>query len=395
MLVDTPTNGVRFYRVQPIPPNHPRPWFPTLPVLGAAGHSDERFASDSRFLAPDALLTPSGKVAAYWALRAGGVRSGDRVAVPAYHCPTMIYPILALGAIPVFLPVTERAQVALETVNTALTLGLSALVLPHFFGFITPQMAEIQQRCRAESVVLIEDCAHALYARAGSVLPGSFGDYAIASTRKFIPGAEGGALVANDRLLEHPRRTAGLHAELQGLHTLWHEAYRYGTQRLHGWRESALMGPADDEAARQEAQPRLAPSDDLQNSHTDRVALRSVQWLVRNADHNRIAAVRRQRFLHWAQAVAGSPHVDAFATELAPDHVPYVFPLRLKRPAAQFAALKYHGVAVWRWDQLAESDCQVSAKLALELIQLPCQHSLSDTAFERLVVAFLHAVATV
>ena len=58
----------------------------------------------------------------------------------------------------------------------------------------------------AESVVLIEDCAHALYARTGTVLPGSFGDYAIASTRKFIPGAEGGALVANGRGLEHPRR---------------------------------------------------------------------------------------------------------------------------------------------------------------------------------------------
>ncbi len=395
MLADTPTDGVRFYRVQPIPPNHPRPWFPTLPVLGAAGHSDEHFASDSRFLARDALLTPSGQSATYWALKASGVRPGDRVAVPAYHCPTMIYPILALGAIPVFLPVTEQAQVALETVTEALTLGLRALILPHFFGFITPQMPEIQQRCRAESVVLIEDCAHALYARAGTILPGSFGDYAIASTRKFIPGAEGGALVANGRVLEHPRRTAGLRAEVQGLHTLWHEAYRYGTQRLHGRHESALMGPANDEEARQEAQAKSAPAKDLHKSATDRVAVKSVQWLVRNADHNRIAAVRRQRFSRWAQAVAGSPHVDAFVTELAPDHVPYVFPLRLKRPAAQFAALKYHGVAVWRWDQLAESDCPVSAKLALELIQLPCQHSLSDTAFERLVAVFLRAVATV
>ena len=155
------------------------------------------------------------------------------------------------------------------------------------------------------------------------------------------------------------------------------------------------MGPTNDEEARQEASARSAPAEDLHKSAPDRVALKSVQWLVRNADHNRIAAVRRQRFSLWAQAVAGSPHVDAFVAELAPDHVPYVFPLRLKRPAAQFAALKYHGVAVWRWDQLAENACPVSAKLALELIQLPCQHSLSDTAFERLVAAFLHAVATV
>lgn len=393
-LANDPAASVRFYRVQPLPPNHPQPCFPTLPVVGAAGRSVEHFTSASRFLAPDVLLTPSGKVATYWALKAGGVRPGDRVAVSAYHCPTMIFPVIALGATPVFLPVTARGQVGLEGVNAALALGVRAVVVPHLFGFPTPQMLEIQQRCRAQSVVLIEDCAHALYARAGTALPGSFGDYAIASTRKFIPGGEGGALVANGLALEHPRRTAGLYAELRGLHTLWHDAYRYGTQRWHGRRASTLIGPADDEASQQEARPARASAEDLDNARVERLALKSVQWLVRHADHDRIASVRRQRFRRWAQALAGLSQVEAYAPELAPDHVPYVFPLRLQRPAAQFNALKYHGVAVWRWDQLAESACPMSAKLALELIQLPCQHSLSDTAFERLVSLCLRALAT-
>jgi hypothetical protein len=113
---------------------------------------------------------------------------------------------------------------------------------------------------------------------------------------------------------------------------------------------------------------------------------------VARADHARIAAVRRARYRRWSDAIRDLPDVQPFASELAADHVPYVFPVRLTRPQAQFRALKYHGIAVWRWDQLAESDCPTSPQLALSLVQMPCQHSLDDTAFERLLREFAAAL---
>jgi perosamine synthetase len=384
---------VLFQRLQPMPPAHPRPWFPTLPVIGRAGDGGPAFPVDSRFFAPDTLMVPSGKVATYWALRDAGVGPGDRVAVPAYHCPTMIYPIVALRARPVFMPVGAGLELTGAAVAEALRERVRAVILPHYFGFVQPDTAAVVAACRAAGAVLVEDCAHALYARRGSALPGAWGDYAIASTRKFVPGSEGGALVANQGQRSHPRREPGWTDELRGLWRLLGDAAEVGAIRWPAATPTGLIGPPDEAAAAREALPTPAPAAEIDASACDRLALRSVRRLFANADHDRIAAVRRRRYARWAEALGALPQVRAFAPTLADDQVPYVFPVRLSSPQAQFRALKYRGIAVWRWDHLAQSRCAVSAELALSLIQLPCQHSLDDDAFERLVREFTLALS--
>ncbi len=392
------TDTVRFHRLQPIPPAHPRPWFPTLPVVGRSGQAVGAFHADSRFLASDALLLPSGKVATYWALKNAAVRAGDQVAVPAYHCPTMIYPILALGARPAFLSVGPQLEIDPKDVARALRDGARALILPHFFGFVQPQVDEIQRLCRAAGAALIEDCAHAMFARRGSRLPGSWGDYAITSTRKFIAGSEGGALIGNGHPIEHPRLGASVSDEIRGIWRQLHEVRQFGTLPLLGWadhrRSSLSIGPSDTDQSLREAAPSAPDQEEIRASSEDRLALRTVQWMVRHADHDHIAAVRRRRFQRWVDAVSDCAEVEIFSRSLGDDWVPYVFPVRLKRPQEQFRALKYRGVAVWRWDHLVQSECEVSARLAIELIQMPCQHSMSDAAFDRLIGEFLRAVAT-
>ena len=369
-----------------------------LPVVGAAGRGAAHFDVDSRFLADDALLTPSGKVATYWALRDCGVGPGDWVAVPAYHCPTMVYPVIALKAEPVFIAVGDRLEISPAAVAEAIRRGARALILPHFFGFVQPHIDEILRVCRAGKMSLVEDCAHAMYARRGSRLPGSWGDYAITSTRKYIPGSEGGALVANRHPIVHPRAGASVKEEIRGVWHLLNDAIRFGSVPglawLGGRGDAPLIGPASDAESQREASLTPASAAETDSSASERLALRSVQWLVRHSDHNRIAQVRRRRFEQWADAVSGSEHVEAFATSLTAEQVPYVFPVRLKRPSAQFKALKYKGISVWRWDHLALSDCQVSARLAVDLVQMPCQHSMGDAAFERLVREFSRAVAS-
>jgi selenocysteine lyase/cysteine desulfurase len=398
-MSDPPGAPVRFRRLEPMPPAHPRPWFPTLPVLGPCGQARPEFDVESRFLATDALLLPSGKVATYWALRDAGVQPGDRVAVPAYHCPTMIHPIVALRASPHFVQIGADLVIGADAVDHALRAGVRAVVLPHYFGFIQPDIEAILAACRAAGVVLVEDCAHALYARRGGALPGSWGDYAIASTRKFIAGAEGGALVGNGRAPGHPRRLPGWLDELRGLRQLLAEALGHRAMTMRqagaGWRSPGRaqpIGPADEAAARREAQPAPASETEVLASASPRLALRSVQALAARADHAGIAAVRRARYARWAEVVGHRPDVEAFAPRLAADQIPYVFPLRLGRPRAQFRSLKYRGIAVWRWDQLAESDCPLSPELAVSLVQMPCQHTLDDAAFEALLREFVIAL---
>ena len=383
---------VLFQRHQPIPPQHPLARFPTLPVLGSMGDARSASAPRSRFLADDAVYTASGKTATWLALRLAGVGADSSVIVPAYHCPTMIHPILALGARPLLVPVAADLRVSLAAVEKIANAAVRAVLLPHFFGFLQPEIEAIKAWCTRRGAILIEDCAHAFYgAEGGSVLPGATGDFAIASTRKFFAASEGGALVANHQKLALDLPRPSLTDELRGAYRMLAESLRYGALGLPSTRRYRLtavarVGPGSPEDALREAGCAPARDDEIRGAGDARHCLRSTALLIRHAPHARIAAIRQQRFRRWQEALAGLPSVEPFITDLRGCGVPYAFPVRLTRPEVQFPALKYAGVALWRWDQLAVSDDPVSRRLAVELIQLPCQHSTSDTEFERLVL---------
>ena len=53
-----------------------------------------------------------------------------------------------------------------------------------------------------------------------------------------------------------------------------------------------------------------------------------------------------------------------------------MFPLVLDHPAEDFRRLKYRGVPIWRWDELAVSDCEVTQAYRRSLLQLPCHEDL-------------------
>ncbi|WP_267875263.1 DegT/DnrJ/EryC1/StrS family aminotransferase [Massilia sp. Dwa41.01b] len=71
-------------------------------------------------------------------------------------------------------------------------------------------MAPIRALCDARGIALIEDCAHCFIGEAGGRPVGAWGDYAIASSMKFLPIYEGGATVsAHHRLDGVALRSAG------------------------------------------------------------------------------------------------------------------------------------------------------------------------------------------
>ena len=76
--------------------------------------------------------------------------------------------------------------------------------------------------------------------------------------------------------------------------------------------------------------------------------------------------------------MADLPHCQALVPKLPADCVPYMFPLRIDHPEVHFFALKQLGVPVWRWDDMAVSDCPVAANYRLQLLHLPCHQELSE-----------------
>ena len=167
------------------------------------------------------------------ALRAMGIKAGDRVATVAIAGMYTTTAILAIGAEPFFLDVDlETRNTTLSEVNRALEAGSKAVVVTHLYGLATPEIAEIAERCAERGVKLLEDCAQAHGAAVAGKRVGTFGDAASFSfypTKNLGALGDGGAVVTNSA--EIAERVACLRQ--YG----WTEKYRVA---LEGARNSRL-----------------------------------------------------------------------------------------------------------------------------------------------------------
>jgi len=153
------------------------------------------------------LATSSGTAALHLVLRAAGVGPGDRVAVSTLTFAGSVWPILYLGAEPVFLDSeTASGNLSAELVDEYLRDAArrnalpKALIAVHLYG----QHADIDpiaRSCREYGVVLVEDAAESLGAMYHGRPTGTTADYAILSFNgnKIITTTGGGMVVTRDR----------------------------------------------------------------------------------------------------------------------------------------------------------------------------------------------------
>lgn len=130
------------------------------------------------------------------ALRASGVRPGDRVLVPGLVCREVMAAASVVGAGVTFYEVTPRlgAVLAADTGRAA-----KAVVAVNYFGF-PQELDPFREYCARTGAALIEDNAHGLLSRdeSGQWLGGR-GDAGVFSFRKTIAVPDGGALVLGGR----------------------------------------------------------------------------------------------------------------------------------------------------------------------------------------------------
>ena len=165
-----------------------------------------------------------------------GVRTGDEVLVPAYHCGSEVEALTRSGATCVFYEATETLEPDEAVLDRLVTPRTRALFLIHYLGF--PQDARRWRRwCDERGLLLIEDCAHAWLASADGRPVGALGDLAIFSFYKSLPLPDGAAVVSVGRT---PRPSAPPNAALVPLarkHAAWF------LRRLRCRRERFLRRP--------------------------------------------------------------------------------------------------------------------------------------------------------
>lgn len=145
-----------------------------------------------------ALAVASGGYALATALRALGVKPGDKVLTNAFTLAPVPGAIASTGAVPVFVGVTEELVIDFEDLESKLHLS-NVLMLSHMRGHIC-DMDRLMALCDAASVRVIEDCAHTMGARWNGVLSGRHGVIGCYSTQtyKHMNSGEGGLMISDD-----------------------------------------------------------------------------------------------------------------------------------------------------------------------------------------------------
>lgn len=146
------------------------------------------------------LAVTSGGQAMQIALRAVGVKPGAKVLANAYTLAPVPGAIYASGGEPVFVDIDENWHTDIDDLRVkAETSGAKFLMLSHMRGHIA-DMDAICEICEANSITMIEDCAHTMGAKWKGTRSGNFGKVGCfsAQTYKHINSGEGGFLTTDD-----------------------------------------------------------------------------------------------------------------------------------------------------------------------------------------------------
>ncbi|WP_412563450.1 DegT/DnrJ/EryC1/StrS family aminotransferase [Thalassobius sp. MITS945101] len=145
-----------------------------------------------------ALALASGGYALGCALRALDVKPGDKVLTNAFTLAPVPGAIAAVGAVPVFVGVTEDLVIDLADLEAKADQA-SVLMLSHMRGHLC-DMDRLMAICQAQGIQVIEDCAHTMGAGWNGRLSGTDGVIGCYSTQtyKHLNSGEGGLLITDD-----------------------------------------------------------------------------------------------------------------------------------------------------------------------------------------------------
>lgn len=149
----------------------------------------------------------SGRAALFHAVKSLSLPAGSVILLPAYNCGVEVEAVLRAGCAVDFFRINNDLTMDLKHIAEKITLRTKAIVVPHYFGF--PQnIPGLKGLTRSRSdIVLIEDCAHALYSQnSNGAWLGTEGDFGLFSMRKTVSMPNGGAVMVNGSSIAIPDR---------------------------------------------------------------------------------------------------------------------------------------------------------------------------------------------
>ncbi len=374
---------------------------PRSPVLSGASFLHAGYPPVPSVLDAGARrLVTSGRVAIAMALRQMGVGPGDKVLVPAYHCASMIEPVQWSGAQPVFYRIDAHTAVDLDDAAAKLDGSVKVMLAANYFGFPQP-LERLRAFCDAHGLLLLEDCAHAFLGQYQGRPLGSWGDYAIASSMKFFPLYEGGALISARHPLDAVRlQRGGLRFELKMAINALEKSFAHGrlgwVRTLMSWPlalKNRLWGRIKAHAANgviDSGPDSSGGAFGFDPAWLDKRSALFSRMLLRCVSRPRMGALRRRNYLQLQQALQGLPGARPLHASLPEGVYPWGFPLLVDDAETLFAHLKQRGVPALRfaqylWPGVDAGVCPVSCHYSQHVLLLPCHQELRPEELDLVV----------
>lgn len=325
-----------------------------------------------------------------------GLRPGDEVLVPAYHCGSEIAPLLQAGLRLRPYAVGADTVAQAEVIAARITPGVRAVYLTHYFGFPQPETAEIRALCDRHDLALMEDCALGLLSE-GPARIGTLGDVAFHCFSKVFPVGFGGALVVNNPALALPDfpRAAPVGPVLRHLARSAVSGLigACGMAALRAWRR----GGASETSAAGEARPEM-PQDyyfdpALSGARLSPLVRRALGGLaVAEA-----RAERRRNFGSYQRLLQGVPGIVPLFASLPEGVCPLNFPVLVQdrdRLARELSAL---GLPVTPWWAGYHRDFDLAEfpearQLKDDVLALPLHQGVTEAQIAALVGALVARV---
>ena len=343
------------------------------PVLGGSGVS----------------FYASGRAALFHIFQGLHLGGADRVLLPSFHCGVEVEAALRAGAKVGFYRINKDLTGDLDHLLGSIDEYTRAVVVIHYFGF--PQdISRLKEVCRERGLVLIEDCAHALYSQGvdGEWL-GMKGDFAVFSMRKTVFLPNGGAVRVNRKKAAVPA-AAKKHFELSIVKSsvksvLEHEAGRGGAaSAVSRWVLSSHgRHGANGAQAGQPEQPadnRWYYDVPLYHYEHDISAVSKLLW---GRDHAReIITSRRKNYLQLVQMLTGNLKYAVVFPQLPEGVCPLCLPIFSDQRDLMVSRLIEKGIEPFVFGRmlhplLADHAFPVAHYLADSIIGLPVHQQLS------------------
>ena len=139
--------------------------------------------------------TNNGRTATVLALENGFEhRNGDQILLPEYLCISVIDSVKAAGFECSYYKLNDDLTINTESLRKSISKKTKAIYVIHYFGFPQPAktIEEIKKLSNENEIPIIEDLTQSLFTVSEGRI--GFGDYIVASLRKWFPMTDGGLL---------------------------------------------------------------------------------------------------------------------------------------------------------------------------------------------------------